>query len=97
VPGVDGLFTGPSDLAVGFGHRGHPEHEEVQETVTRVAESDLNTRRGNAGKPLRITLHSRDNVAIVVNASGLPVGTTHDDGLTLTDHVPQGHKVAIVD
>ena len=57
----------------------------------------MNTRSGNAGKPLRITLHIRDNVAIVVNAGGLPAGTTFDDGLALTDDVPQGHKVAIVD
>ena len=57
----------------------------------------MNTRFGNAGRPLRITLHSRDNVAIVVNAGGLPAGTTFDDGLALTDDVPQGHKVATAD
>ena len=39
VPGVDGLFIGPSDLAAGFGHRGHPEHEEVQAAVRRVFQS----------------------------------------------------------
>ena len=39
VPGVDGLFIGPSDLAAGFGHRGHPEHEEVQAAVKRVFQS----------------------------------------------------------
>ncbi len=49
------------------------------------------------GNPLRITLNSRDNVAIVVNPGGLPAGTVFDDGLVLTDDVPQGHKVAIAD
>lgn len=57
----------------------------------------MNTRSGAAGKPVRITLHSRDNVAIVVNAGGLRAGTTFDDGLTLADDVQQGHKVATCD
>jgi galactarate dehydratase len=52
---------------------------------------------GRAGKPLRITVHARDNVAIVVNAGGLPAGTTFDDGLTLVEGVPEGHKVAVAD
>ena len=57
----------------------------------------MNTRPANAGKPLRIAVHGRDNVAIVVNPGGLPAGTTFDDGLTLRDDVPQGHKVALAD
>ncbi len=57
----------------------------------------MSTRPGNASRPLRITLHARDNVAIVVNAGGLRAGTTFEDGLTLADDVPQGHKVAIAD
>ncbi len=27
--------------------------------------------------------------------AGLPAGTTFRDGLTLTEHIPQGHKVAL--
>jgi galactarate dehydratase len=42
-------------------------------------------------------MHERDNVAIVVNDTGLPPGTVLPDGLTFRDHVPQGHKVALVD
>lgn len=42
-------------------------------------------------------MHETDNVAIVVNSGGLPAGTVFDDGLTLREHVPQGHKVALVD
>lgn len=48
-------------------------------------------------KPLKIRLDERDTVAIVVNSGGLPKGTVFDDGLTLVDDVPQGHKVALVD
>jgi len=48
-------------------------------------------------KPLFITMHESDNVAIVANNGGLPAGTAFDNGLTLVDKVPQGHKVALVD
>jgi len=48
-------------------------------------------------KPLTIRVHDSDNVAIVVNAGGLPAGTVFDSGLVLREHVPQGHKVNLVD
>jgi galactarate dehydratase len=48
-------------------------------------------------KPLCITMHECDNVAIVANDGGLPAGTTLASGLTLVDAVPQGHKVALVE
>lgn len=47
--------------------------------------------------PLYIKVHSTDNVAIIVNSNGLPAGTTFPDGLTLIEHIPQGHKVALTD
>ncbi|HVL57495.1 MAG TPA: UxaA family hydrolase, partial [Burkholderiaceae bacterium] len=47
--------------------------------------------------PVLITMHDRDNVAIVGNDGGLPQGTTLPSGLVLRDKVPQGHKVALVD
>lgn len=47
--------------------------------------------------PRTIKVHAADNVAIVVNTFGLPVGTVLPDGTTLTDFVPQGHKVALAD
>ena len=47
--------------------------------------------------PRRIQVDKRDNVAIVVNALGLPAGTAFPDGLTLNHFVPQGHKVALAD
>jgi galactarate dehydratase len=46
--------------------------------------------------PLFITMHERDNVAIVANDGGLPAGTRFPSGLVLVDKVPQGHKVALV-
>ena len=50
-----------------------------------------------AEQPLYIRVHPEDNVAIVVNGAGLPAGTEFSDGLTLREHVPQGHKVNLVD
>jgi len=47
--------------------------------------------------PLTISMNDRDNVAIVANDGGLPAGTKLSNGLTLREHVPQGHKVALVD
>ena len=51
----------------------------------------------NRQPPLTIRMHDRDNVAIVANDGGLPAGTVFPSGLTLREHVPQGHKVALVD
>lgn len=36
VDGVDALFIGPSDLAAGYGHLGHPNHPEVQAAIAQV-------------------------------------------------------------
>ncbi|TQI78877.1 galactarate dehydratase [Serratia fonticola] len=45
--------------------------------------------------PLYIQVHPKDNVAIVVNNNGLPKGEVFPCGLTLLEHIPQGHKVAL--
>ena len=47
--------------------------------------------------PVVIRMSERDNVAIVGNDGGLPAGVVLADGVTLREHVPQGHKVALVD
>jgi len=47
--------------------------------------------------PITIRIHERDNVAIVANSGGLPQGTALTSGVVLRDHVPQGHKVALMD
>ena len=49
VPGVDGLFIGPSDLAAGLGHLGNPGHPEVQLVIDRI----FDIARA-AGKPVGI-------------------------------------------
>jgi galactarate dehydratase len=50
-----------------------------------------------ATHPLFIRMHAADNVAIVANDGGLPAGATFTDGLRLLEHVPQGHKIALID
>jgi len=47
--------------------------------------------------PITIRMHESDNVAIVGNDGGLPAGTELPGGITLREHVPQAHKVALVD
>ncbi len=47
--------------------------------------------------PRYIRISDADNVAIVVNDFGLPAGTVFACGLTLSERVPQGHKVALAD
>ena len=48
-------------------------------------------------QPLYIRMHDEDNVAIVANDGGLPAGSVFPCGLVLTEHVPQGHKLALAD
>jgi galactarate dehydratase len=45
--------------------------------------------------PRYVQVHPADNVAIVVNEGGLPAGTVFQDGLTLTEAVPEAHKVSL--
>lgn len=52
---------------------------------------------GHGQRPLYIKVHPADNVAIIVNADGLPAGSRLDEGTVLGEHVPQGHKVALTD
>ena len=55
----------------------------------------MTTTNSSQEQPLYIKVHPTDNVAIIVNNNGLPEGTQFADGLTLAEHVPQGHKVAL--
>ncbi len=45
--------------------------------------------------PLYIQVHPRDNVAIIVNPEGLSKGVEFPSGLSLTERIPQSHKVAL--
>ena len=47
--------------------------------------------------PITIRIDARDNVAIVASNGGLPQGAVLASGLVLREHVPQGHKVALMD
>ena len=46
--------------------------------------------------PHTILMNANDNVAIVANDGGLPMGAVLSNGVVLRDKVPQGHKVALV-
>jgi galactarate dehydratase len=48
-------------------------------------------------RPLYVQVDARDNVAILVNEGGLRAGSRFDSGLTLVEHVPEAHKVSLVD
>ena len=48
-------------------------------------------------RALYVKVHPDDNVAIVVNEGGLPAGARFDSGLTLVEHVPEAHKIALTD
>jgi galactarate dehydratase len=50
-----------------------------------------------AERAITIRIDDRDNVAIVVNAEGLPAGRRLEDGTLLLEFVPPGHKVALAD
>lgn len=45
--------------------------------------------------PRYISVHEADNVVTIANDGGLPAGTRLDNGITLQEAVPQGHKVAL--
>lgn len=47
--------------------------------------------------PLFIKVNPIDNTAIIVNKGGLKEGTAFSGDLVLTEFVPQGHKVALMD
>lgn len=51
----------------------------------------------DAKERLVIKVNARDNVIIVIRPMGLPEGSVLDDGTTLRQFVPQGHKVAVRD
>ena len=41
VPGVDGVFLGPSDLAAAYGHLGNPGHPDVQAVIEQGIDTIL--------------------------------------------------------
>ena len=47
--------------------------------------------------PIIIKTAEEDNVAVVANGTGLPEGTLLNDGTRLSQDVPTGHKIALID
>lgn len=89
VPGVDGLFIGPADLAGSLGHLGQPRHPEVQAAVADGLE-----RIARAGKPAGIfALDAEDAVAkLKAGAAFVSIGT--DIGLLSNNAIALRTKIA---
>lgn len=76
VPGIDGVFIGPSDLAASLGHLGNPQHAEVQE-ATHDAVKRLNA----VGKPAGILTGNEDEARRYIDWGYLFVAVGADVGL----------------
>ena len=63
VPGIDGIFIGPADLAASMGHPGNPAHPEVMEAITSAMR-----RIRAAGKPAGFLSGNQDMLDAVVEA-----------------------------
>jgi 4-hydroxy-2-oxoheptanedioate aldolase len=76
VPGVDGVFIGPADLAASLGHIGNPQHADVQ-----AALKDAVTRLTKAGKPAGILTANEDEARRYIEWGYLFVAVGADVGL----------------
>lgn len=73
VPGVDGVFIGPSDLAASLGHVGEPAHPEVKAAVL-----DAVRRVRAAGKPAGFLSADQTYLREVVEAGSVFTGVDID-------------------
>ncbi|MDB5407958.1 MAG: 2,4-dihydroxyhept-2-ene,7-dioic acid aldolase [Rhodospirillales bacterium] len=76
VPGVDGVFIGPSDLAASLGHIGNPAHPEVQ-----AALEDAVRRLMSVGKPAGILTVNDEEAKRYIGWGYLFVAVGMDVGL----------------
>jgi 4-hydroxy-2-oxoheptanedioate aldolase len=76
VPGVDGVFIGPADLAASLGHIGNPQHADVQ-----AALKDAVTRLKKAGKPAGILTANEEEARRYIEWGYLFVAVGADVGL----------------
>jgi 4-hydroxy-2-oxoheptanedioate aldolase len=76
VPGIDGLFIGPSDLSASLGHLGHAAHPEVQ---TAIAGACARARR--VGKPIGILAPVEDDARRYLDMGFTYVALGSDIGL----------------
>lgn len=63
VPGIDGIFIGPSDLAASMGHPGNPAHPDVVDAILSAMK-----RIRAAGKPAGFLSSNQDMLEKVVEA-----------------------------
>jgi 4-hydroxy-2-oxoheptanedioate aldolase len=76
VPGVDGVFIGPSDLAASLGHLGNPAHETVQAAI-----KDAVTRLKKLNKPAGILTGNEEEIRRYIGWGYLFVAVGSDVGL----------------
>lgn len=76
VPGVDGVFIGPSDLAASLGHIGNPQHADVQ-----AALKDAVARLKKFGKPAGILTGNEEEARRYIDWGYLFVAVGADVGL----------------
>jgi AraC-like DNA-binding protein/quercetin dioxygenase-like cupin family protein len=51
----------------------------------------------SSSEPRYLRVDASDNIAVVLNRGGLPEGSRFSCGLTLTETIPEAHKLALVD
>jgi 4-hydroxy-2-oxoheptanedioate aldolase len=76
VPGVDGVFIGPSDLAASLGHLGNPAHETVQAAI-----KDAVDRLKKLNKPAGILTGNEEEIRRYIDWGYLFVAVGSDVGL----------------
>jgi len=76
VPGIDGVFIGPSDLAASLGHLGNPQATDVQTAV-----KDAVTRLKALGKPAGILTGNEEEARRYIDWGYLFVAVGADVGL----------------
>ncbi len=76
VPGVDGVFIGPSDLAATHGHLGNPGHPDVDKLIFEAGQ-----RLKKLGKPAGFLTPNQDLARRVIDAGFLFVAVGSDSGL----------------
>ena len=76
VPGVDGVFIGPSDLAASLGHLGNPAHPEVQKAI-----QDAVRRLKALNKPAGILTGNEEEIRRYIEWGYLFVAVGSDVGL----------------
>jgi 4-hydroxy-2-oxoheptanedioate aldolase len=89
VPGVDGLFIGPSDLAGSLGHLGQPRHPQVQAAI-----ADALARIAKAGKPSGIFAFDIEDAVAKLKAGAAFVSVGTDIGLLFNSAKALRTKVA---